>query len=217
MSRVTRLWVVLAINLVLIGVLAVVGWWANSLGVLAAAGDYLADSGAVVIALLAVWLASRPPSPRRPLGYARATTWAALVNALLLLGYEAVVVVQATRRLLEGAQEVDGLAVLVVSGSAAIAMVAAALVLRGDVEGDDDTEGDRANMRAVMLDTVADAAAAAGVAVTGAVIAVTGGWYWLDPTVALAIAVVIGYHVVLLLRDVVASLHASSRPTSSRQ
>ena len=67
------------------------------------------------------------------------------------------------------------------------------------------------NMRAILLDTVADAAAAAGVAATGAVILATGGWYWLDPAVALAIALVIGYHVVLLLRDVATSPRAAER------
>jgi cobalt-zinc-cadmium efflux system protein len=50
------------------------------------------------------------------------------------------------------------------------------------------------NIEAVLLDTAADAAAAGGVAVSGAVILATGGWYWLDPAVALVIAVVVGYH-----------------------
>jgi cobalt-zinc-cadmium efflux system protein len=54
-----------------------------------------------------------------------------------------------------------------------------------------------------MLDTVADAAAAAGVAATGGIILATGGWYWLDPAVALVIAVIIGYHALALLRKVV--------------
>ena len=57
-------------------------------------------------------------------------------------------------------------------------------------------------MRAVLLDTAGDADAAAGVAVTGAVILATGRLDWLDPAVALLIAVVIGYHAVRLLRDV---------------
>jgi cobalt-zinc-cadmium efflux system protein len=205
-SRAARLWVVLGINVALIGVLALAGWFAHSLGVLAAAGDYLADAGAVVIALLALWLSRRPPTARRPGGYPRATTWAALVNVLLLGGYVVGVVVEGLHRLLTGTPEVAGVAVMLTSAFAAAAMVVAALVLRGDEVDDDDTEGDRATMRAVMLDTVADAAAAAGVAVTGAVIAVTGGFFWLDPAVALVIAAVIGYHVVVLLRDVLRTL-----------
>src|SRR5262252_3284646 len=38
----------------------------------------------------------------------------------------------------------------------------------------------------------------------GAIILVTGGWYWLDPAVALAIAVVVAYHAVALIRKVLA-------------
>jgi divalent metal cation (Fe/Co/Zn/Cd) transporter len=57
-----------------------------------------------------------------------------------------------------------------------------------------------------VLDTVADATAAGGVAVTGVIIATTGGSYWLDPAVALVISAVIAYHVVVLLRDVGGSL-----------
>ncbi|MDQ1682998.1 MAG: hypothetical protein QOH99_1539, partial [Frankiaceae bacterium] len=52
---------------------------------------------------------------------------------------------------------------------------------------------------------------AAGVAVTGALIAITGGWYWLDPLVALVISVVVGWHAIALVRTVRASPLAASR------
>jgi cobalt-zinc-cadmium efflux system protein len=90
-------------------------------------------------------------------------------------------------------------------------MLIGAVILKGDAEDADDTEGDRANIRAVLLDTVADAAAAAGVAVTGAVILISGGLSWLDPAVALVIATVIGYHVLDLLRDTAPALGRSPR------
>ena len=63
-------------------------------------------------------------------------------------------------------------------------------------------------MAAVLLDTIADAAAAAGVAATGPIILATGGWYWLDPAVALAVAAVIAYHALALIRKVIARLRA---------
>jgi len=47
--------------------------------------------------------------------------------------------------------------------------------------------GEDLNIKAVLLDTAADAAVATGVAATGTVITITQGWYWLDPAVALAI------------------------------
>jgi hypothetical protein len=65
-------------------------------------------------------------------------------------------------------------------------MTVAALVLRAD---DDDAD------------------AAAGVVATGGIILATGGWYWLDPAVALIIA----YHSLTLLRK------ASPRPDRRRR
>ena len=57
-------------------------------------------------------------------------------------------------------------------------------------------------MRVVLIDTAADAAAAAGVAITVVVIFATGGYYWLDPTVALVISVVVGYQAIEIVRQI---------------
>src|SRR5271156_5489418 len=72
--------------------------------------------------------------------------------------------------------------------------------------------GEDLNLRAVSLDTAANAAAAAGLAASGAVIMITGDWYWLDPTVALIIAAVIGYHAVNLISRVLTALRIPWRP-----
>ena len=173
---------------------------------LAEGGDYLLDAGAVAVALLALVLSRRPPTARRPSGYPNATNVAALVNAGWLLLLEVAVAAAALVRLATGAPEVHGLPVLVVSGIAAATMTAGALLLRGDTP-DGDADGDL-SIKAVLLDTAADAAAAAGVAAMGGIILVTGGWYWLDPAVALAIAVVIGYHALVLVLKVLRRLRS---------
>ena len=206
MSRVKRLTVVLLLNLSLITALVIVGLSAHSLAVLAAGADYLADAGAIGVSLLAIWLASRPPSRTRPHGYPNATNIAALVNAGWLLVLNIAIAAAAIQRLAEGTRPVEGLPVLIVSGIAAAVMLAGALVLRGDPDSDDGEED--LNVKAVLLDTAADAAAAAGVAVSGAVILGAGGWYWLDPAVALLIAVIIGYHAQKLVRKVIAAIRA---------
>jgi cobalt-zinc-cadmium efflux system protein len=207
MSRVKRLTVVLLLNLSLITALVIVGVAAHSLAVLAAGADYLADAGAIGVSLLAIWLASRPTSRARPRGYPNATNIAALVNAGWLLVLNIAIAAAAIQRLAEGTRPVEGLPVLIVSGIAAAVMLAGALVLRGDPDGEDDGEEDL-NVKAVLLDTAADAAAAAGVAVSGAVILGAGGWYWLDPAVALLIAVIIGYHAQKLVRKVIVATRA---------
>src|SRR5579859_8184525 len=213
MSRRRRLAIVLVLNLGLVAGLVTVGVTAHSIEVLAEGGDYLLDAAGVGVALVAIRLAARPatrtrpgaqaqPGPQaRPGGHPNATSVAALINAGWLLLLELLVAAAALDRLVTGRVPVDGLAVLVVSGVAAVVMLAGALVLKGDEDEGDGEERDL-SVAAVLLDTVADAAAAAGVAAVGAVILATGGWYWLDPAVALAIAVVIAYHALALLRKV---------------
>ena len=191
-----RLGLVLVINVVMVLGLVSVGLAAGSLGVLASGADYFGDAFGTGLSLTALRMS------RRPRGHPRATSYAALVNATLLLLVTLAVGVEAVYRLSTGAPSIDGLPVVIVSVVAAAAMIACALIL-GDVEGD-------LNMQSVMLDTVADAAAALGVAVSGGVILITGGLFWLDSVVALIIAVVVGYHAVRLIRSVLADLRQES-------
>ena len=201
MSRTQRLLVVLVLNLGLVAALVAVGITAHSLAVLAEGSDYLLDAAGVGVALLAIRLSARSAGGARP----AATDVAALVNCGWLLVLEVLVVGAAAERLITRTPQVHGLPVLIVSGVAALTMTAGALVLQADAD-DDDADGRDLSVAAVLLDTVADAAAAAGVAATGLIILVTGGWYWLDPAVALIIAVVIAYHALALLRKVLVRL-----------
>ncbi len=239
LGQVGRLRGALAANLALVGALVGVGLRARSIGVFAEGVDYLADAGAIGLSLFAVHL-SRPAGGRGPrpaggrgpaAGNLRAATVAAAVNAGWLLAACFVVVAEAADRLAGGVDEVRGLPVLVVSGVAAVAMTAVALVLGGageDEGGEECSAGSAAsrgseasdggnpmvlNLRAVLLDTIADAAGAAGVAVAGGVIYAVHGLYWLDPAVALAIATVVGYHAVRLSVDVRGSLRSPPAPS----
>jgi cobalt-zinc-cadmium efflux system protein len=190
MSKDKRLGLVLLLNAAMVVALVAVGLAAHSLGVLAAGGDYLGDAAGVALSLGALRLSRYRP---------RATSYAALANATFLLIVTAVVVVEGLRRLLDGTGHVDGLPVIIVSVIAVLVMSACALII-GTVESDD------LNMRSVMLDTLADAASSGGVALSAAIIVAVNGAYWLDPAVALGIALVIAYHALKLIRDVLAAL-----------
>ena len=194
MSRVQRLTVVLVLNLALVAGLVAVGIGAHSLGVLAEGGDYLLDAAGAGLALLAIRLSARGARG----GGLGPTGTVALINAGWLLALELIVMGVSIDRLATRTPAVHGLPVLVASGIAALVMTAGALVLRAD----DDGEERDLSVAAVLLDTVADAAAAAGVAAAGAVILVARGAYWLDPAVALIIAILIGYHAVALIRTI---------------
>jgi cobalt-zinc-cadmium efflux system protein len=206
-SLTQRLLVVLALNLALVASLVAIGVTAHSLAVFAEGGDCILDAAGVGVALLAIRLSARPPGRARREGRPDPTSVAALINSGWLLVLELLVAAAAADRLLTRTPQVDGLPVLVVSGIAALAMTVGALVLRGDVDDGEGHDQERdLSVAAVLLDTIADAAAAAGVAVAGAIILATGGWYWLDPAVALAIAPVVAYHAVALIRKVISRL-----------
>jgi cobalt-zinc-cadmium efflux system protein len=196
MTQDTRLGLVLGINLAMVLALLLVGLLTHSLGVLASGADYLGDALGTGLSLVALRLS------RREHGHPRATSYAALANSSLLLLVTLSVAAEAVHRLSSGTPSIHGFPVVIVSVVAAIAMIACALIL-GNVEGD-------LNMESVMLDTVADAAAAIGVAVGGAVILITKGTYWLDSLIALLIALVVGYHAVRLMRRVLADLREKS-------
>jgi cobalt-zinc-cadmium efflux system protein len=217
MSRKQRLAVVLVLNLALVAGLVAAGVTAHSLAVLAEGSDFLLDAAGVGVALLAIRLSARPASRARPEGYPNATSLAALVNAGWLLVLELIVAGAAADRLINRTPAVHGLPVLVVSGIAALVMAAAALILRGDGhDGDDQAEERDLSVAAVLLDTIADAAAAAGVAATGAVILAAHGWYWLDPAVALAIAVIVAYHALALIRKILGRLRSATPDSKAR-
>ena len=181
MSQRRRLGIVLGLNVSLIAALVVVGLVAHSVGVIAAAGDTAADSVALVLGLIAVTVRDRTAYAWRWL----AIPVVALINGMALLVVAALIVVEAIRRLTRGVPEVRGLPVLIVSVVTMAVLLVGARVLGASAANED------LHMRSVLLDTLADAASAAAVAVAGAVIALTGRFFWLDPVLALAIAVVI--------------------------
>lgn len=196
MSQQKRLGLVLGLNVLMIAGLLTVGLASHSLGVLAAGGDYAADSVAILLGIMAIQIAKHPH------GHPKATTFVALINGLVLLVVTTFVIVEGIRRLVTHTPEIRGLAVLIVSLIAMVSMIAAAFILGRDAGSED------LHMRSVLLDTIADATAAAGVAVAGGIIHFTGRLYWLDSAVAVLIGVVIGFGALRLLRDVVRTLRS---------
>jgi cobalt-zinc-cadmium efflux system protein len=197
MTKDKRLALVLLLNVSMVVALVVVGLTSHSLGVLAAGGDYVGDAAGVALSLMALRMS------RHEHGHPKATSYAALANATFLLLVTTVVIVEALRRLTTGTPHVEGLPVIIVSVIAGLVMAGCAFII-GTVESND------LNMRSVMLDTLADAVSAGGVAVSGAIILAAKGAYWLDPSVALGIAAIISYHAIKLIREVLADLRAQS-------
>ncbi len=174
--------------------LVIIGLSSHSLGVLAAGGDFIADSFAILLGLLAVYLSQHPR------GHPKATSIVALINSVCLFAVTLFVVIGAVQRLMGHPPIIEALPVLVISSISALVMIVGVFILEnGDSKED-------LHMRSVVLDTVADAASAAAVAITGGIILVTKGFYWLDSSVALVIGLLIGYQALKLLRDVIKEL-----------
>ena len=200
MTQSKRLLLVLVINAVMILGLIVVGLSSHSLGVLAAGGDYAADSVAIVLGLIAIRLRDSSHAKARK---SMATTYVAAINALFLLIVSGFVLVESMHRLTTGTPNVLGLQAMIVSIAATIAMVIGAMIIAGDTADED------LHMRSVLLDTVADGASAAAVAVAGGIIYFTHSLYWLDSAAALVISGLIGFTAIKLLIDVLKALRTS--------
>jgi len=94
-----RLTVVLAITTAILVAEVVGGVLGHSLVLLADAGHMAADAAGIGLSLLAVVWAGRPATSRRSFGYQRAEILAAVVNAVVLFGIGACLIVEAARRL----------------------------------------------------------------------------------------------------------------------
>jgi cobalt-zinc-cadmium efflux system protein len=193
--RSRRLAIVLVINLVIVMVQVSGGLVAHSLGLLADAGHNLTDVAAVAISLIAVRLTRRPPTVARSFGYHRSSVLAAQANAALIVAMAMLIAFEAVRRLAHPHAVTGGL-VVGVALVALIANLAAAALLH-------ESGGHDLNMRSALLHMAGDALASGGVAVAGAVIAITKGWYWLDPLVSIGVAALIAVQAIQLVRDAV--------------
>ena len=191
----------LGLNLALVVVQIAFGVIAHSLGLIADSAHNLTDVAAVALSLYAVRLTLRAPTVRRSFGFHRSTILAAQANAAAILVVTALIVFEGVRRL-QHPVEVHGSLVAVV-GVVALAINLGAALMLHDHSGD-------LNMRSALLHTLSDAAASAGVVISGVLIVVTGGNDWLDPAISIAIGLLIGRHAVRLLRDTADVLLESS-------
>ena len=78
---------------------AIGAWISGGLVLFADAAHMAADVAGIGLSLLAVVFASRPPTPKRTFGYARAEILAAVVNAVVLFAMSVFIIAEAISRL----------------------------------------------------------------------------------------------------------------------
>ena len=151
------------------------------------------DAAGLGLALVAVTLAARPPSARRTFGWQRSEVLAATVNAVLLLGVGAWVLVEAVRRI-ASPQPVEAGTMAAVAAVGLLANGVSLLLLRGG--GDDlNLRGATLEVASDLLGSVAVLAGAGAVALTGSPLA--------DPVVGMVISAAILPRTWVLLREAV--------------
>jgi cobalt-zinc-cadmium efflux system protein len=182
----------IALNLGFVIVETVYGFIAGSMALIADAGHNLSDVLGLVVAWAGARMARTSPSRHFTYGLKKASILAALINALLLLVAIGAIAAEAVRRLFNPATT-EGATVMAVAAVGIIINGATALLFAGGRRHD-------INIRGAFLHMSADAAVSAAVVVAGFLI-LTTGQQWIDPVMSLAIAGVIFWSSIGLLKE----------------
>jgi cobalt-zinc-cadmium efflux system protein len=175
----SRIWLAIALNLLLTVVQVAAGVLAGSLALLADALHNFNDCASLVIALVARRIGRRPSDQRRTFGYRRAETIGALINLTILVVVGLYLVYEAVFRFF-APREIDGWVVVIVAVVALVVDVATTLLLLAMSRGN-------LNLRAAFLHNLGDALTSLGVILAGVAI-LWWGAYWVDTAVTLVIA-----------------------------
>ncbi len=184
----------IALNLGFVIVETIFGFIAGSMALIADAGHNLSDVLSLIVAWAGAMMARSSPSRRFTYGLKKASILAALINALLLLVAIGAIAAEAVRRLLDPSLA-DGTIVIAVAAVGIVVNGVTAWMFARGAHHD-------INIRGAFLHMTADAAISAAVVVSGFLILWTAQ-AWIDPVMSLAIAAVILWSSIGLLKELV--------------
>ena len=174
--------VAVALNLAFVIVEAVAGFIGNSLGLLSDAGHNLSDVFSLVLAMIALKLASSHATKRFTYGHRKASVLISLLNAIILLVAVGAIIVESVDKFFNPTE---------VNGSLIIWTATVGIVINGlTAWALSRQQKHDINTRGAFLHMLADTLVSVGVVVSGVVIKYTG-WTVVDPIIGLVIAVVI--------------------------
>lgn len=174
--------VAVALNLLFVIVEAVAGFIGNSLGLLSDAGHNLSDVFSLLLAMIALKLASSHATKRFTYGHRKASVLISLLNAIILLVAVGAIIVESIDKFFNPG-EVNGSLIIWTAAVGIVINGVTAWVLSRQNQHDINTRG-------AFLHMLADTLVSVGVVVSGVVINLTG-WTIVDPIIGLVIAVVI--------------------------
>ena len=185
---------VFALSACFMVVQVVVGWWTNSLALLADAAHLFVDAAGVGLSLFAVWFAERPATAEKTYGYYRVEILAAVVNGVVLCVLALAILVEAWDRLGVRHEVSAGPVLVVAVAGLGVNLLAAWLLHAG--------AGESLNVRGAYLEVLGDALSSGAVIVAAAVILVTG-WTAADALASAAIGLLIMPRTFALLKQAV--------------
>lgn len=159
-----------------------VGIYANSLALIGDAFHNITDAAALLLAMWVLRLERRRPTRGKSFGYQKAGVLAAFVNASMLVGITAFLLIEAWNRFREP-QSVDSFWMLTAAAIALALNTAITLWLRKESRGD-------LNVRSAVIHLTGDALASAGVIIGALMIRATGSPIY-DPIVSVMIGLLI--------------------------
>jgi cobalt-zinc-cadmium efflux system protein len=171
-----------------------VGYKVNSLALVGDAFHNFTDAVALIIALAAIKLETRPPTGEKSFGYQRAGILAAFINAGTLLAVTVYLVVAAIQRL-RAPEAVASQPMMIVAFIAIALNTTITAVLHRDGKHD-------VNIRSAVVHMFGDAVSSFGIVIAAVLIRTTGSPRW-DSAVSLAIAALILWSSWGILRETV--------------
>jgi cobalt-zinc-cadmium efflux system protein len=177
-----KLGIATALTLLFFGVELGIGIYANSLALIGDAFHNVTDAIALLLAMFVIYLERRPPTRGKTYGYQKAGILAAFVNAAMLVGITAYLLLEAWNRFRQP-ETVDSFWMLIAAGLALIMNGTITLWLRREGRRD-------VNVRSAVIHLFGDALASAGVIVGAILIRITGSPIY-DPMVSVLIGLLI--------------------------
>ncbi|MBR6049463.1 MAG: cation transporter [Bacteroidales bacterium] len=182
-ERLSTIYVVaVALNLTFVIVEAAAGFIGNSLGLLSDAGHNLSDVFSLLLAMVALKLASSHATKRYTYGHRKASVLISLLNAIILLVAVGAIIVESIGKFFNPA-EVNGTLIIWTATVGIVINGLTAWALSRQQQHDINTRG-------AFLHMLADTLVSIGVVVSGIVIKYTG-WTIVDPIIGIVIALVI--------------------------
>jgi cobalt-zinc-cadmium efflux system protein len=165
--------------------------WSGSVALMADAFHMVTDSSALILALAAQWLSSRPPTLRQSYGNGRIEALAAFVNALAMAGLAAWLSAKAIDRFWHP-REVTGDIVVLIGSLGLLVNIVVAWLLSRDQKS--------LNAKAAFLHVMGDLLGSVAAILAGIVILLTG-WTPIDSILSLLVCGLIFRATFILLRS----------------